>query len=143
MEDIKLLSGNTVRIGLPDIKQSLKLVNAVGKAFSNRGLDIKIDRNTDLSFGELFKKHPDALTKGLSDMVFDESIADIIMECAEKCLYVANGKTQKVTYETFNDIEARKDYFDVLFRIALANIKPFFAVLLTALNQTTEAVRSE
>lgn len=143
MKDIQLKSGNKLRFGLPPIIDSIRLVNAVARSFSQRGLEIKLDRNTDINFATLFEKNSEAFIQGLTDIVFDEFIMELVLKCAERCVYVINGVSQKITLETFESESARGDFYEVMVKIAIENIKPFFGKLLTALNQTSEQVRSE
>lgn len=131
MEDITLKSGNILKIGLPPIKKSLDLVNVVAHCFSERGLNIKLDRDTELSFKGLFEKNRDACVKGLSDVIFNPQVTHCVLECAERCIYVYNGVSQKITLDLFDKEEYRADFYEVMIKIAIANIKPFLANLLT------------
>jgi hypothetical protein len=56
---------------------------------------------------------------------------NIILECGEKCLITINGRKNKINLSTFDNEDARGDFYEVLFQIAVANIKPFFQNLLT------------
>lgn len=143
MKDIQLKSGNILRFGLPPIIDSIRLVNAVARSFSQRGLEIKLDRNTELSFSSLFEKNSEAFIQGLTDIVFDEFVMELVFKCAERCVYVVNGSSQKINLDTFDSESARGDFYEVMVKIAIENIKPFFGKLLTVLNQTSEPVRSE
>jgi len=143
MQDITLKSGNVLKFSVASFIDSIRLTNIIAKAFSQRGLNIKLDRDTELSFQGLFEKNPDAFIKGLMDVIFEEFVMDVVFKCAEKCIYVKKGVSMKVTAETFEDEEARKDFYEVMLKIAQENIKPFFGNLLTVLNQTSETARSE
>lgn len=143
MKDITLKSGNKLRLGVASFIDSIKLVNVVARAFSQRGLNFKIDRETELSFQGLFSKNPDAFIKGLMDVVFEEFVMDLVFKCAEKCVYIQNGVSMKITQETFEDETARNDFYEIMYHIAYENIKPFFKNLLTVLSQTSETARRE
>ncbi|MEE0061548.1 MAG: hypothetical protein UE295_12030 [Acutalibacteraceae bacterium] len=143
MQDIQLKSGNVLKFGLPPIIDSIRLTNTVAKVFSNRGLEIKLDRDSELSFSALFDKNPDAFIKGLADIIFEEYIMELVLKCAEKCLYVCNGVSQKITLDTFDNEKNRADFYEVMIKIAIENIRPFFGNLLTALQPTSELVRRE
>lgn len=143
MKDIQLKSGNILRFGNAPFIDSIRLVNVVARAFSQRGLEVKIDRDTEISFSGLFGKNPDAFVKGLVDVVFEEFVMNLVLKCAEKCLYVVNGVTQKITLDTFENESAREDFFEIMITIAKENIDPFFKNLLTALSRTSETARSE
>lgn len=131
MQDIKLKSGNVLRVGLPPIIDSLNLVNIIAKCFSERGLELKLDRETDLDFKSLFENNKDACMKGLSDVIFNRSVLDCVLVCAERCVYEYNGVSQKITLSLFDKEEYRGDFYEIMVRIAIENIKPFFKSLLT------------
>jgi hypothetical protein len=131
MQDITLKSGNVLSVGLPEILKSIRLFNAVVKAFTQRGVDVKLSRETELNFAKLFFDNQDACIKGLSDIITSESVMNIILECGEKCLITINGRKNKINLSTFDNEDARGDFYEVLFQIAVANIKPFFQNLLT------------
>lgn len=143
MQEITLKSGNILKFSMASFIDSIRLTNIVARAFSQRGLDVKLDRETELSFQGLFEKNPDAFIKGLMDVVFEEFVMDVVFKCAEKCVYVKKGVSMKVTQETFEDEEARKDFYEIMLKIAQENIKPFFGNLLTVLSQASETARSE
>lgn len=131
MEELTLKSGNVLKVGLPPIKDSLELVNIIAYIFSKRGLDIKLDRDTDLNLMTLFEKNSEACIKGLSDVIFNSQVLTCVLKCAEKCIYVNNGVSQKITLELFDKEEYRGDFYEVMIKIATANVKPFLANLLT------------
>lgn len=131
MQDIKLKSGNILRVGLPPIRESLNLVNIIAKSFSERGLELKLDRDTELDFKSLFDKNKDVCLKGLSDVIFNQDVLDIVLSCAERCVYVYNGTSLKITLDMFDKEEYRGDFYEIMIRIAISNIKPFFKSLLT------------
>ena len=143
MEEITLKSGNVLKVNVAPFIDAIRLTNIVAKAFSQRGLDFKIDRDTELKFETLFNKNPDAFVKGLADIVFEEFVMNVVFKCAERCIYVKRGVSLKINPDTFEDEEAREDFYEIMYKIAYANIKPFFANLLTVLNQTSETARSE
>lgn len=141
MEEITLKSGNVLKVNVAPFIDAIRLTNIVAKAFSQRGLDFKIDRDTELKFETLFNKNPDAFVKGLADIVFEEFVMNVVFKCAERCIYVKNGVSLKINQDTFEDEEAREDFYEIMYKIAYANIKPFFANLLTVLSQTSETAR--
>lgn len=131
MKEIQLKSGNILRFGLPHIEKSLRLTNIVVKTFSEHGLNIKLSRDTEINVVKLFFDNQEACLKGLADIIFNEDVSKVVMECAANCLYEAEGKQMKITLDTF-DVEAyRADYYEIMVKIAWENIKPFFGNLLT------------
>lgn len=143
MQEITLKSGNVLKFSHAPFIDAIRLTNIVAKAFSQRGLDVKIDRDTEISFEGLFNKNPDAFVRGLCDVVFEEYVMTLVFKCAERCLYIKDGVSQKITMDTFEDDEARNDFYEIMYKIAYENVKPFFANLLTVFSQTSETARSE
>lgn len=135
MQEIALLSGNVLKFGIASIEDCIVLTNMVAKAFSLRGLKIKIDRDTELNVKDLFFKNKEACIQGLSDVIFDKDIMNQVMKCSEKSLYCVNGVSQKITLDVFEKEEYRKDFYDILIRVAIGSIKPFFRSLLTTSKQ--------
>jgi hypothetical protein len=131
MQDIKLKSGNILRVGLPPIRDSLNLVNTIAKSFSDRGLELKLDRDTELDFKSIFDNNKDACIKGLSDVIFNQSVLEAVLSCAERCIYVYKGTSLKITLDLFDKEDYRGDFYEIMIKIAISNIRPFFSVLLT------------
>ena len=143
MQEITLKSGNVLKLSPAPFIDAIRLTNIVAKAFSQRGLDFKIDRDTEVDFWVLFNKNPDAFIKGFADIVFEEFVMNLVFKCAERCVYVKNGVSVKITQDTFESEDAREDFYEVMYNIAMCNIKPFFVNLLSVLSQTSATARSE
>lgn len=141
MKEITLKSGNVLKLSAAPFIDSIRLTNVVAKAFSQRGLDIKLDRETEISFSGLFSKNPDAFVKGLMDIIFEEFVMNLVFKCAERCVYIKKGVSQKITPDAFENEEARNDFYEVMYNIAYENVKPFFGNLLTVFSQTSETAR--
>lgn len=143
MQEITLKSGNKLKFGAASFIDCIRLVNVIARAFSQRGFNIKLDRDTEISFTGLFGKNPEAFIKGLMDVIFEEFVMDLVFKCAEKCVYIQNGVSMKINQDTFEKEEARADFYEIMYKIAYENVKPFFGNLLTVLSQTSETARRE
>ena len=137
MERIQLSSGNKVNITLAPITDSFRLFQEVVKAFKQNGLEIKLDRNSELSFMDIFEKNASACLGGLLDIISSQKVIDCIMDCCSRCTY-DNGQQQKINMNLFDDEELRGDYFEVLVAVAKANLLPFFPALRSKSKATPE-----
>lgn len=122
----KLQSGNTLSITLAPIKDSYKLFQTVVLEFKKNGIDLKLDRDTDIDFLKIFESNVSACLSGLANIITSDAVLEVIMEMGQRCIYTVNGVSQKVSMEVFEEESNRKDFFEVLMKIALRNLKPFF-----------------
>ena len=122
----KLQSGNTLSITLAPIKDSYKLFQAVVYEFKKNGIDLKLDRDSEINFLKIFEDNVSACLSGLANIITSDMVLDVIMEMGQRCIYTANGVSQKVTMDVFEEEANRRDFFEVIMKIALRNLKPFF-----------------
>ena len=115
--DFKTQNGVDVKINPADFLSSLKLKNAVLKSVKDSGVDIsKID---------LDKINASSLQPILEVILTadtDKDVQDSIFKCLARCLY--NG--EKIIPETFEPIEAREDYYEIVIACLKENLSPFF-----------------
>lgn len=109
-EEITLQSGNTLRVQKASFDKALTLTNTI------------IDRlggllGTATSDAEIAP----ILISGLSKIISDSKVQNQVISCFQGCLY----NNQNLTKDTFEDVEARKDYIEVLIIVAEANVKDF------------------
>lgn len=122
----RLQSGNTLSITLAPIKDSYRLFQVVVMEFKKNGIDLKLDRDSDIDFLKIFENNVSACLGGLANIITSDAVLEVIMEMGQRCVYTANGVNQKVSMEVFEEESNRKDFFEVLMKIALRNLKPFF-----------------
>ena len=109
-EEITLQSGNTLRVQKASFNNANTLTNTI------------IDRlggllGTATSDAEIAP----VLISGLSKIISDSEVQSQIISCFQGCLY----NNQNLKKDTFEDVEARKDYIEVLIIVAEANVKDF------------------
>ena len=122
----KLQSGNTLSITLAPIKDSYRLFQVVVMEFKKNGINLKLDRETDINFLKIFEDNVSACLEGLANIITSDDVLQIIMEMGQRCKYTVNGVEQKVSMEVFEEENNRRDFFEVIMKIALRNLKPFF-----------------
>ena len=120
-----LESGATLEISVANVKLGWDLTVAVLRAFKSNGIDLELSLKK-LSIKDIIEKNADKFLSGLLDVVCSEDVMNKILACGSTAIYTRNNVAQKVTMETFEDEESRSDMVEVLYRIALRNLKPFF-----------------
>lgn len=120
-------SGVKIRIDPASFKDALKLKTDIEKALIKNNVDVA---NIDVDFDKLGKGNIDfafitSISKYLMIIDSDENVHRSIFKCLERCLY----KDLKITEETFEDIEARVDYYEILTNCIKENMLPFLKTL--------------
>ena len=127
MEKEVLKSGSMLYLDLAPISVSFRLFQAIVQEFKRNGISIKIDLETELSLKEIFIENAADCLSGLADIVTSDRVVDCIMYCATKCLYETRGGVKrKITFDLFDEESCRGDFFEVMYKIAVRNLKPFF-----------------
>ncbi|MGH9864499.1 MAG: phage tail assembly chaperone [Candidatus Acidiferrales bacterium] len=119
MTDIIAPSGAKVKIGMAPFADAMALKNAVARELAASG--VKADAIDDLS----------GLLPALLAIDCSPAVYAAIFKCLVRCSY--NG--QKITENTFEDAEARGDYYDIIIACAKENLSPFFKNLASRLAQ--------
>lgn len=118
-------SGATLEISVANVKLGWDLTVAVLRAFKSNGVDLELNLKK-LSIKDIIEKNADKFLAGLIDVVCSEDVMNKILSCGSTAIYTRNNVSEKVTLELFEDEETRSDMVDVLYRIAIRNMKPFF-----------------
>jgi hypothetical protein len=122
----KLQSGAELKVSPAPFAEARALYQAVLEEV--RGL--KIDAETEIDVN---------LKKDLFCVLLaSKKIELALWECMKRCTY--NG--QKITPDTFEDVKAREDYFDVCVAVGQENVLPFTKSLYAAFSSTIEKVKS-
>lgn len=115
-------NGAQVRINPADFEDAMDLQSAIfteaAKAeFKIDGLSV--DSEFDLS----------GLIKAGMSVAASKEVREILFKCLVRCTY----KGQKITKQTFEDMDARKDYYEIVLACLKENLTPFFEGLLSKL----------
>lgn len=131
-EVFKMPSGAALHVGMAEFEKAGALMRAVLKQVA--GLKISAtDLQTDLS--EL-RERPETIMKFIDkaiSLATSDEVRLAALACAESSKYSpkANDGLISVDADLFNDeeygVQAREDYYTILYRIAEVNCKPFFA----------------
>lgn len=121
MSDITVSTGARVAINPADFRDAMALKNAIQREFAKSNVSIKFDSDIDsIEIARLI-------------MLVDSSteVNALIWPCLVRCTY--NG--EKITEKTFENVEARKDYYDIILACARENLSPFFESALSKLKK--------
>lgn len=126
--EFKTQNGVDVKITPADFISSLKLKNVVLKAIKDSEVDISkidLDKITTSSLQPILEVVLAADTS--------EAVQSSIFKCLARCLY--NG--EKIITETFEPIEAREDYYEIVIACLKENLMPFFKGPISKLKSLT------
>lgn len=124
MNQFKSKSGAEVIINEASIEKALALKNAVFKAVAAAGQDIdlsKVRSTQDVDFGKLM------------GIFMSVESSPAVQSAVFDCLLSCTRNREKITLETFEDAEARRDYYEIVFACAKENLSPFLESLLSLL----------
>jgi len=113
-KEITLDSGAKLNITLASFAEG----NALFKAFSKVVGKAEIDGQEDI-------KNPLALKDLFCSLVYSDELEKCLWACMKRATY--NG--HKITPDTFEEIEARQDYLEVISEVGQFNLTPFLKSL--------------
>lgn len=116
-------SGAKVKINIADFEDTMDLQSAILKEaakadFKIEGMNLSSD--VDMS----------GIIKAAMSVASSKEVREILFRCLVRCTY--DG--QKITKATFEDAEARKDYYEVVIACLKENLTPFFEGLFSKLS---------
>ena len=121
----KSQNGVDVKINPADFISAMKLKNAVLKAVKDSGVDIsKIDLETI---------NASSLQPILEVVLYadtSEAVENALFKCLERCTY----RGERITRDTFEPVEAREDYYEIVLACLKENLAPFFKNLILKLS---------
>ncbi len=123
---MKLLSGKELTTHPADFE----VAKALYMTLMEEARGLKIDGKDDIN-ANLLK---DVLCTALSS----KKVEAAVWKCMEKCLYEGS----KITKETFEPVEARADYLEILLEVALENVTPFTKTLTQKFSALWEKLQS-
>ena len=113
-KEVILKSGKKLTMQYAQFEVQMELLSAL------------VDEATKLN---LNLQDQDALSLGLTKLIAiamtAKSISNIFWQCANTCLYEEN----RITQQTFNDVENRKDFLEVKYWVLFFNLEIFFSSL--------------
>lgn len=117
-------TGKKVLIGLAPWPDAKKLKAAIEREVANAG--IKIGADTD----------PGAFLSAALLVDSSEAVDSALVACLARCTYDGN----RITEQTFESADARKDYYEIAHACMKENIGPLVEGLLSALPERLRAI---
>jgi hypothetical protein len=135
--EFKTESGAEVVINMANFIDASRLRVAVLGAIKESGVEIsKVDIEKLLS--GVKEDMGAAVKSGALDSLLDMVIS---LDCSEKvnneifnCLKRSTYNSEKITRDTFNELEARGDYYHIVIMCLKVNLAPFFKTLFSKLS---------
>lgn len=131
MSEFTSTSGAKVHVRVAPFKDSMALKNAITKELSTKGIDLstltfKDENGKDKKIGDIDTKELlSPIVNSVLALDSSDEVYRAVFKCLERCTY--NG--EKITENTFEDVEARGDYYEILLSCLKENIFPFFGGL--------------
>lgn len=138
MAEITTPSGKTAVIAVADFGDVMRLNNAVVAGFAKNGLK-HIDIAKIIASRDFLNADIDyaAILAGMGEVIADERVHAALWPCLAKCTL----DKQKITLATFDDMEARGDFYAIAFECVKVNLLPLWLPLLSRFGGLkTEAV---
>lgn len=132
-KEIKTKGGADLVVRPASLANAINLQNIVLKEISGTGLDI------DLDLGKMAGGTLNELLPALINVCSSEAVQDALFNCLVQCTY----NSEKITRDTFENFEARGDFYEVLIECAKYNLAPFFKNLLSGLKEKLKAVTKD
>ena len=121
-DPIELQSGNKLRVQKASLDKATALLDTLTDKFSTAfgGTAAKEGHN-----GEVIQ----AILNGISSVATDKKMRDQIITCFQGCTY----NDENLSKDTFEAVEARKDFLEVLIVVGRANVEDFLPPTLGAM----------
>lgn len=122
MKELKLKSGETLKIGVVPFRDAKNLFDSVSKEVKSSKWDAQ--QKIDVNF------------------IKDTALSLLSSEAVEKNLWVCMSRSMykglKITEETFEEVKAREDFLEVCFEVAKETLAPFTKNLFAELQPLLE-----
>ena len=113
-KEIILKSGKKLELQYAQFEVQMHLLSAITNELNKIDLNIKDQDALGLGIGKL-----------IATAMTAKNIGDIFWQCANTCLYEGN----RITQDTFQDINNRKDFLEVKYWVLFFNLEIFFSSL--------------
>lgn len=121
-------SGAKVKINVAPFGAAMKLKSAIQKKYAETGIEIAGDFK-ELKLSEL-DLSIDKIAQLAMALDSSEEIYRALFDCLIRCTY--NG--EKITESTFEPVEAREDYYQIVIECLKVNFTPFLKGLASRLS---------
>jgi hypothetical protein len=125
--EFKSVTGKKIVINPADFEDVWNLKSEIGRVMSGSDFNMNVDGSK-----EMMDQDFDVAQIAKIALLVDSSrdIRDALFTCLARC--TRDG--EKITMSTFNDIDAREDYYEIVIACLKENLRPFFKALLSQLS---------
>lgn len=116
-------NGKTIVINAAGFKDAFELKNSIEESIKGQQLDL-VKKGTSLENMDIAP-----LIQLVLSIDSNERFNTALFKCLEKCLY----DQEKITEKTFEKVENRADYYNIVIECVKVNISPFFVGLISRL----------
>jgi hypothetical protein len=128
-EKVSLPSGAELEMTLAPFLEGERLLSAVGECVK----DVKVDANTEV---DNLASNLNSIKDMFVNCLISQKVKDALLACLKRCSY--NG--QRITsWDIFDDVKAREDYFSVCWEVCKFNLAPFMKNLISKFSAITKA----
>lgn len=120
-------SGAKIEMSLVDFSTGFDLVKAGLKAIRQGGIKSKIPDTIQISeMMDMDIKSISGIVDAIIDISTSKEVEDLIFKCMERCTYELKGNTDRISRDTFEPEERRRDFFPIAIEVVKYNVSPFF-----------------
>lgn len=126
---VNLPSGAVLEMTLAPFKDGFRLTQALAACLK----PVKIDASRDIEDINNFK---DVILAAITS----PEVQAALLECLKRCAY---NKERVISWDFFDDVSRRVDYFEICWEVATFNVAPFTKNLLTKFGEIAQKVGAQ
>ncbi len=119
-------AGKKVTINAAPFGAAISLKNAIQKAILDQKINI-----AEIEFSEFKGEGISTLINLFATVDSNPEVEKALFTCLERCAY----DKQKIIRDTFEDLEARASYYEIVIACVKENLLPFYAPLFSKLKK--------
>lgn len=132
MIEFKATSGAKVKINVADFEDAQNLKFAIQKALKAEGFDMK-------DIGDVMSSDMWPIAKLVMAVDCNKEVNDALWPCLVQC----TRNSEKITKQTFEPVDARQDYYEIVIACLKENISPLFVGVFAKLKKLLSKPQSE
>lgn len=122
-------SGADLTINIAPFRDVMNLKNEIQKTIKKEDLA----NFAELDIEKLKQGNAKDIFSGITNAILAVDSSDEVYKAIFKCLLRCTYKGEKITETTFEDVDARSDYYEIVFLCVKENLAPFFKNALSML----------
>lgn len=132
MIEFTATSGAKVKINVADFEDAQNLKFAIQKALKSENIELK-------NLGDILSSDVWPLAKIALAVDCSKEVNDAIWPCLVRCSY----NSEKITKQTFEPVNARQDYYEIVASCVKENVGPLFGGVSAVLKKLFSKPKSE